>query len=177
MSVIHTAILDEAGQRSTDLTPQELLLLVERHHEIGTPGVSHEIYDAYAEGLGETTHRWADEFTDGLTANLTTSTQWADHNAVYSLGDRRVSTYPAVCYEQLGGVTDPCEYLQYLITETNLYDQMVPEQALLDFVSAVGGIDHELATTALKSLKAKGEILTDIDRSSEKCVYLPRDTH
>ena len=84
--------------------------------------------------------------------------------------------YPTVCHEELGGVTDPCEYLWYLITETNLYNRLVPEQTLLDFVSAVGGIDRELATTVLKSLQAKGEILTDLDQSSEKCVYLPRDT-
>lgn len=175
MPELRDDVLDEAGHRSKYLTARELLSLIERHHPRGEAGVDRELYEAYTEAVAEGTARSTDEFTDMLSANLTSDEGWAGADAVYELETGKMSVYPKHCHEHLGGVGDPREHLRYLTDETDQYDRQVPEQTLLHMVTVVGGLDYETAKAELESLRDEGKVLEDADQHPDANVYLPED--
>ncbi|WP_254537104.1 hypothetical protein [Halomarina litorea] len=175
MTELRDDVLDEAGQRSKYLTARELLSLVERHHPHEGAGVDRETFEAYAEGVADRTARSTDEFTGPLSDGLTTSDRWGGGEAVYDLGDDRISVYPRHWHETLGGVTDPREHLQFLLGEVDDYGKSVPESTLLHLVTVVGGVGYDEAKATLETLREEGAVVEDADQHPDANVYLSEE--
>ncbi|MWG35606.1 hypothetical protein [Halomarina oriensis] len=175
MTDLRRAVLDEAGSRSKYLTATEFLALVERGHPTDRPGVARETYDAYVTQLSEETPTVDAE---GLRTNLDDATtdgdEWAGDETVYPVDDDRISLYPASWHDRLGGESDPRTYLR-LFSETNAFEQGVPESTLLDAMVTVGGTDRETAKGNLEALREDGEVVEDADQHPDANVYLAEE--
>jgi len=175
MTDLRRAVIDEAGSRSKYLTATEFLALVERGHPTDAPGVERGTVDAYAERLSDETPTVD---ADGLGSELddltTEGETWTGDEAVYRVGDGRVSLYPAEWHDQLRGESDPRAYLK-AFSEAGAFERGVPESTLLDVMATVGGVDRDTAKGNLEARRKDGTVVEDADQHPEANVFLAEE--
>lgn len=175
MTELNDEVFAAARQRGRTLLTEELVALIERHHPHDRPGVEREVVTQYADRLDdETSYDFdRDAFIDEVDARLVDTETWQDTDALYAIGDDRVSSYPARWHDALGGSTDVREYVEFLLEETDGYlDDLesgaagrgIPEDELLDVVSVVGRTDRETAKAAVEKGRDAGELAEDADQ-------------
>ena len=174
------AVIDEVTQRSRNLSVPELVGFIECGHP-DTQGVSRETLAAYADVLADEpnfafdTEAFGETIDDALVGTET----WAGDDALYDLGDDRISTYPRAWHDRLGGETDVREYVRYLesdesgFADSDPYDGVgVPESTLLDVVPVVGRTDRESVKAQIEDRRAAGEISQGADQHPDARVQL-----
>ncbi|WP_049898446.1 hypothetical protein [Halococcus agarilyticus] len=175
MAELNEDVFAAARQRGRTLLTEELVALIERHHPHDRPGVAREVVTRYADGLrDETSYDFdRDAFVEEVDARLVDTETWQGTDALYALGDDRVSRYPARWHDALGGSTDAREYVDFLLNETEGYlDDLdsgaagrgVPEDELLDVVSVVGRTDRETAKAEVEKAREAGDLAEDADQ-------------
>lgn len=175
--------LTELRREGSSLLFTDVVTLVERHHPHDQPGVPEETLLAYADALARDADYAFDAaaFREELDDRLADAETWAGENRVYRLGDDRVSRYPESWHERLGGTADVREFVAFLQEEVPEFKGDVgrggagpgiPEQALLDVVAVVGGVDRDDAKARLQELRERGELVEDADQHPDAGVVL-----
>ncbi len=179
MVELHDHIIEEFGHRGDSLLADEFLSLIEQYHSTDGPGVPWDVVEAYAnaldrEGLSQLN---SDVMLDRIEEKRRNSETWIGEDAVYDLGDGRVSNYPAEWHDRLGGADDIVDFVEVL-TETDVSigqggaGRGVPENLLLDIVATVGGLDREEAKAQLEEKRRDGPIAEDADQHPDARVRL-----
>ena len=178
MSELNDEVFAAARQRGRTLLTEELVALIERHHPHDRPGVAREVVTRYADRLdGERAYNFdRDAFLDEVDARLVDTETWRRTDALYALGNDRVSRYPARWHDALGGSRDVREYVDFLLGETDGFlDDLdsgaagrgIPENELLDVVSVVGRTDRETAKAEVERAREAGDLAEDADQHPE----------
>ena len=128
MTKINERIVSEAESRSQNLLAEELVELVEIYHPNREMGVSRETVAQYSEALAngaeESFNSGAfDETVDARTTDIET---WVDSNTIYSLGNNRISVYPASWHGALSGSTNIREYVRFLRDDAEDFEVFGP---------------------------------------------------
>lgn len=173
MTEVRDAVIDEVTHRSRNLSTPESVELIERHHRNELPGIDRGTLAAYAEALADEPNFEfdPDEFETRVDERLVGGETWVDDEALYDLGNDRISAYPRAWHDRLGGETDVREYVAYLqsdasgFAESDPYDEQgVPESTLLDVVPVVGRTDRDAVKAQIEDRRAAGEISQGADQ-------------
>lgn len=184
MTDTRETVLDEATQRSRNLLVSELVALIERHHT-ESRGVERETLAAYGEALAEEPNFAFDvgAFSEAVDERLVDSETWTGDDALYDLGDDRISAYPRDWHERLGGETDVREYVEYLESDESGFEESDPyddagiqESTLLDIVPVVGRTDRDAVKAQIEDRRAAGEIAEGPDQHPDARVQLDRSS-
>ncbi|EMA49471.1 hypothetical protein [Halococcus thailandensis] len=182
---INERIVAEADDRGESLLVDEFLRLIEQYHTHERPGIAWATLEAYTEAMAGTDHGHSHDMEgvlDAIDDRLTDGEYRTD--AVYRVGDDRVSAYPASWHDELGGEIDLREYVRFL-TNLDLDDENgaelgangggVPEQLLLEVASIVGRADPEAVKSRLEDLRERHELVEDADQHPNARVRLPEN--
>ena len=175
-------LLREAGHRGEYLLPRDFVALAERYLSgpDREPGVSRARVAAHLEPLGEESHVEAEPFGAAIDDATVDSDHWAGDQAVYEVGDDRLSAYPPSWHEAIGGSTSLPEMVRYLMDETAFQPvdggagDGIPESDLIDIAAVVGGFTLEEARAELEACRDDGRLVEDADQNPNAGVYLPR---
>lgn len=179
---VHDAVVDEAAHEGSAMTVDDLVALVERHHD-DRPGVSRETLAAYAERLASRRDVGfdPDAFLAEVDDRTTDAGTWTEGTLLYPVAADRISRFPARWHENLGGSTDVASYLRFFEDEATAFasavgrrDQegAVPEPQLLDVVSTVGRVGREDAKEAIEAARDRGDVVEDADQHPGASIYL-----
>ena len=181
-------VVEEARQRGETLTTRELLLLIEQHHRPEGPGVKKELLEAYNDTLAQDANIPYQEgqLLETIERDLTDSETWVGEDSFYSLGDGRISAFPAGWHETLGDSTDLRAYVD--VMEEGLADEDtpansqrggmgtgVPESLLLEAAEAIGGITQDTAKDRLEEFRSEGSLVEDADQHPDARVSLSEE--
>jgi len=181
MTDVRDAVIEEVTHRSRNLLPTELVALIERHHHGDSPGIERETLTTYARALADEPNFAVDpEGIDQVVEDRLVDTEtWAGDDALYVLGDDRISAYPRAWHDRLGGETDVREYVTYLesdasgFADSDPYDGSgIPESTLLDVVPVVGRTDRDAVKAQIEDRRAAGEISQGADQHPDARVNL-----
>lgn len=184
MADVHEAILDEIVHEGETLGPRGLVDLIERNHDQERPGVHRETVIAYVEALADRRDYSfdAEGLVDGIDERVTESESWDGRDALYVVGEERLSAYPEAWHERLDGETDVTAYLEYLresepefVSAVGRSDRGVPEDTLADVMAVVGGLDREEAMASVHRARDAGQIEESADQHPQGEVYLAGD--
>lgn len=188
-------VLEEARQRGETLMTKDFVSLIERHH-FDQQGVSRELLEAYDEAIArdDTVPFDSGDITSAVENRSVDEETWVDNEAIYRIGDGRVSVFPARWHEELGDTTDLRAYVSVIGDTIEGSDpdedepqggmgtsvgsgvgSGVPEQVLLDAVSIIGGLEREAAKSQLEERRDDGELVQDADQHPEARVYLSEE--
>lgn len=192
-------VLEEVRQQGDMLMTRELVSLIERHHS-HEQGVSRETIEAYDEAItnDDTLSFESGEVTSAVENRSVEGETWVDDQSLYSIGDDRVSAFPARWHEKLGETTDLRAYVSLIGDvmegEGKLADPYssdpeddegasggglgsgVPEQLVLDAVSVIGGTERDAVKEQLEERRTNGELVQDADQHPDARVYLSEET-
>lgn len=188
-------VLEEARQRGEKLLTRQFVSLIERHHP-NEQGVSRELLEAYDEEIAndDIVPFEAGEVTSAVENRSVEEETWVDDEAVYVIGDGRVSVFPARWHDELGETTDLRAYVSVIEDVIGDADpdadepqggtgasvgggvgSGVPEQLLLDAAAVIGGIEREAAKDQLEERRNNGELVQDADQHPEARVLLSEE--
>lgn len=169
--------LDELQNRSETMTVHDLVRIVETYHPTDRPGVASETLVAYLDALKYD----SEEVGAEIDARLTDASGWQPNDAIYDLGEDRISVFPPAWHEQLGDTTDLTEYVKVIrsdVDETQgpmeeaVTEAGVPEQFLFRVMRAIGGVEREQAREQLTTLRKEGVIEESTDQHPSGTVRL-----
>lgn len=182
-------VIEEARQRGDTLTSRELLLLIERYHQPGEPGVDQEVLEAYDAELArdDVIPYQEGQFLGSIERDLGDDESWVGEGTYYPVGDGRISAFPAAWHDELGDTADMRAYVDVIGnamggSDTDSDSQHggrgtgVPEELLLEAARAVGGLDQETAKSRLEERRDAGELVQDADQHPDARVHLSEDT-
>lgn len=181
---VNDDLVDELVSRGA-VPPQRLVQLLERAHR-DESGVTVDTLDAYAEALSARRNYDFDAsaFLDAVDDALVERDGWAGEDALYRLSDHRISRYPPVWHDELGGRDDVAAYVEFLTENaTEFVDTVggygagsgVDEMVLLDVVATVGLSTRSEAKAELERLRDEGVLVEDADQHPHAGVYLAED--
>lgn len=169
--------LDELQSRSETMTVHDLVRIVETYHSADRPGVAHETLEAYLDALEYD----SEEVSTEIDTRLTDASEWQSDDAIYDLGEDRISVFPPAWHEKLGDTTDLTEYVKVIrsdVDETQgtmeeaVTETGVPEQFLLRVMGAIGGVEREQAREQLATLRREGVVEESADQHPSGTVRL-----
>lgn len=163
MTELHREALRKAEERGKYLLAKELLTFIEEHDEQVDRGVSLERLEAYADALDErgVPSVDAEQMDELLAADRTDSESWVDPDAIYEVGDG-FSAFPPRWHDELGGEDDVLRYVDVIDddldhgekhTATGSSGDGVPQDLLLDAVSALGPMSRDRAREQIERLR------------------------
>ncbi|MFC7071135.1 hypothetical protein [Halobaculum lipolyticum] len=166
-------VLEEAGNRGPTMRLRDFVSLAERHHG-GGPGVDAGLLARYARALDERGGPVeAADFEGRLSAARTDSPSWAGPDAVYEVGEGRVSAVPRAWHERLDGESALVDYLAVIrddVADTNAAFDVggagygVPASVLTEATAVVDGADVERTRAAIDRLRREGVFAVDADQ-------------
>lgn len=173
MTELDEYVLEEAGHQGETLVITDLVSLVERHHPLDAPGAPVDLLEAYVAELAETDARFEPEnVREAVEERLVDSETWVDADALYPLGDDRVSNYPLRWHEQLGGESDVRRYIEVILDnlpaegeetfDTGGAGTGIPKLQLLEIVEVLGGLSQGEVRRQLDELEDEGAIAGDV---------------
>ncbi len=180
-------ILEDARQRGETLTPEELLVVIERRHVTNSPGVKRETIDAYDEAAAADADipLAEDQLNSEIEDNITDSETWVGPDTYYALGEDRVSAFPPEWHDALEGADDLRVYVdtieEAMADDTNADASRggmgvgVPERLLLNAVAAIGGVGRETAKDQLERHRDEDQLVQDADQHPDARVYLSEE--
>ncbi|QLD91078.1 hypothetical protein HWV07_19325 [Natronomonas salina] len=165
-------VVDELVQRGPTTT-QQTVLLIERGHR-HEPGVERSTLEVYVDALeGRRDYEFdAEGFRADLEGALVDDETWTTDDALYRIGDDRVSRYPKRWHDELGGSDDVAAFVSLLNGSAYVDQGGVNEDALLDVVAAVGRTSVDDAKAELEALREEGVVVEDADQHPHAGVYL-----
>lgn len=169
MVELQEEILDEARSRSKTLLLNDLIELLETHRADEGQGLKRETFRAYAEELDYDMEKIDAEVDN----RLTDEHEWTEGDAIYRLGEDRISVYPPDWHDRLEGVTDVREYIKVIrgdVTEPEgereeaVTSAGVPRQKIYRVAGAVVGMDMEETREQLEQRAKRGELVEHTDQ-------------
>jgi len=179
---LNERVIEEAVHEGESMLLRELFDLVERGHD-GRAGVSHEALSAYARRLADRDDfdLDADGLLDEIDDRTTASETWAGYDRFYELGDGRLSQYPTLWHDHLGGSDDVAAYLRFVRDEQPAFvDDLdhggagdgVPEDTLVHVLMVVGRLDQGAATRVIEDARDRDVVAEDLDQHPQANVAL-----
>lgn len=186
MTDLEERVVEDAVRDGELIRVPEFVELAERAHA-DERGVERERVWAYAEAVSDRPEVEFDPgtFRERVRERATDADAWLDDEAVYAIGDRRLSRYPARWHEDLGGSDDVAAYVAYLAETDAAFvndpsaveaGPKVPQQRLIAVMAAVGTVDRDEARAALADAREAGEVVQDVDQHPNAGVYLPSES-
>jgi hypothetical protein len=178
------SVLEAAFDRGETLLVDDLIALAERADENadGAPGVTSDRLVAYVEELSR---RGLAVDPDGVRTAVeeraVESETWVDADALYHVGDGRVSIYPRRWYDELAGETDLTRYVAVVLDDVGDSESAfaqggagpgVPERVLLSVAGVAGGLTRDEAKAELERLRDEGVVVEDADQHPNARVRL-----
>ncbi|WP_336034885.1 hypothetical protein [Halobacterium yunchengense] len=180
MPELADAVIEEAAERGQRLLVDEFVALVERHHEPDGAGVPRELVEAYFAALEDERAVDVEVLRGAFEDELTDADAYDGRNAVYEVGDGRVSTYPAEWHDRLGADASLAAFVG-VMTESmgdpprSGASPGVAEDDLLDAAVTLGGRSRRAAREELEELRADGVLVEDADQHPRAGVALAAD--
>lgn len=180
MTRLDDAVIEEADGRGERLLADELVELAERHHDFDEPGVPRGLVDDYFDALEERASFDVEPMREQFRDHLTADRSFVDTNAVYEVGDDRVSGYPASLHQRLDEDATLADYV-YVMTHSmgdtaeSAASPGVAKDELLGAATAVGERSHQEAREQLKDLRADGVLVADADQHPRAGISLAED--
>jgi hypothetical protein len=180
-------VLEEAADRGETLLVEDLIRLAERFDRgtDGTPGVAIERLEAYAAELSKSGRLVdPDGVREAIDERAVESDSWADSEAIYFVGEDRVSVYPRTWYEAFGGDTDLVRMIEAIREDVGDTSEAfadggagggVPQQVLTEAASAVGGLSRQEARGELDRLGDEGTIVETASQHPNSGIRLADD--
>lgn len=181
-------VVDMVGTERRTLLPRQVVEYIERYHPHDQPGIARSTLEAYAARLEDELDGQLEreEFLETIESRLTETQTWESDDALYAVGNDRISLYPPRWHDHLGGSTDLKAYLRFIAedapgfaddqTAVGATGKGVPEQFLLNTVNLVGRVDYETAKSRLEELRDRGELAEDADQHPNARVRLTERT-
>ncbi|SHG39237.1 hypothetical protein [Halobaculum gomorrense] len=169
---LHDAVLTEAGTRGPTMRIRDLVSIVERSHRDG-PGAAASLVERYIEAVGEAGPAEGDRLRAALSEQRTSAVSWVDPDAVYELGDDRVSAFPGRWHDRLGPDADLPAFVETIrsdVDDTNEAFEVggaghgVPKSVLVEAVAVIAGGDPEETEAALDGFRREGVFRVDADQ-------------
>ncbi|WP_117592339.1 hypothetical protein [Haloprofundus halophilus] len=174
MPGLNENVLEEAGDRGRTLLVTDLVALIERHERSDRLGVDPSRVVTYAEGLEADGARIdAGSVPSAIEERRTDATSWVDDDALYAVGDGRVSTYPERWHEDLRGESDVRRYLEVILDDvgdsTDAFDvggagTGVPRSLLLGATAVLGELNPTETKAQIQALRDEGVLAEDADQ-------------
>lgn len=169
-------VVDEIVHRGATTTQRTVLLLERGHrHE---RGIERSTLDDYVDALdGRDDYEFDPEgFYADLEDVLVDGETYVSDDALYRVGDDRISRYPKRWHDELGGSDDVAAFVSLLNDSRSVERRGVNEEALLDVVAAVGRVPKDDAKAELERLREEGVVVEDADQHPDAGVYLAEET-
>ena len=181
MARLDDDVISELENHWRRLLVDDFLEILERHHhDADRPGVPRDLVEEYFDSLEA-----RDEFDVGpmreqFEENLSAEQSFVDENAVYEVGDGRVSASPAEWHEAVdedGSLADLVGAMTASTDDTagSAAAKGVPEDGLLDTASAIRGTTRDEERGRLKNLASEGVLVMEADQHPRSGVSLPED--
>lgn len=173
-------VLDELRTELGNLSVHGFIELLEQHHRSDEPGVSRDLVEEYFDALEERSEFAVGSMREQFGARLTDERTTASRDAVYEVGDGRVSAYPASWHEQLGDGGSLADLVRVMTesgdrTLEGAASTAVREDDLLDAATAVGGMSRQEARDRLEDLREDGVLVADADQHPRAGISLTED--
>lgn len=180
MGRLDDEVIDELRTELGNLSVHDFLELLEQHHRSGEPGVARDLVEGYFDALEERSEFAAGSMREEFGAKLTDERATASGDAVYKVGDGRVSAYPASWHEQLGDGGSLVDLVRVMTRSTDrtlegAASTAVREDDLLDAATAIGGVNRQEAREQLEDLRADGVLVADADQHPRAGISLTED--
>jgi hypothetical protein len=174
MPELNETVLEEAGDRGRTLLVSDLVGLIERHEDDGSPGTTTERVVTYAETLSERGARIdAEAVPSAIEERRTESTSWVGDETLYNVGDGRVSAYPKQWHENLRGEDEVTQYLEVILDDVGDSEDAfnkggpgtgVPRSLLLSVTSVLGDLTPTDTKAQIQALRQEGVLNEDADQ-------------
>ncbi|WP_224269963.1 hypothetical protein [Haloprofundus salinisoli] len=174
MPELNEHVLEEAGDRGRTLLVSDLVGLIERYERSDRPGVAPDRVVTYAEGLAaDGAQIDPDSVPSAVEERRTESSSWDDNDALYTVDDGRVSTYPERWHESLRGESDVRRYLEVILDDVgdsaDAFDvggagRGVPRSLLLSATAVLGELNPTEAKAQIQALRDEGVLAEDADQ-------------
>ena len=169
MPELRDDVIDQAFHEGETLIVNDLVGLIERHHDDGHYGVPVDLVEAYVERLAEEDSRYKPEgVREAVDEQTVDGEAWVDADSLYEVGDGRVSKFPLEWHEALGGEEDVYEIVTFIVDalpeggresfDTGGAGPGVPRQRLIDVGEILGGLSQDEVKRQLEQLGEADEI-------------------
>jgi hypothetical protein len=185
MTEVEDVVIETVIDRSRNLLLTELVGLIEREHRTESPGIARGTLGTYADVLADQPNLQFDpeQFANAIEDARIGTRTWVDDDALYDLGDDRLSVYPQAWHDRLGGETDVREYIEYLQSDESGFADGTPrggrgdgidQPTLVDVVSMLGDVDRNAVQAQIEDRRAEGQLQKSADQHPEARVELDR---
>lgn len=175
-------VLAEAASRGDVLFVEDLVSLLERHHTHQKLGVPRDLVVAYCERLAEAdTGVAGEDIEQEFAERLVDDEEWAGPDALYAVGEDRVSRYPLAWHRELAG-EESLPAVVDAMTSALPDDGAglprggagagIPEEYLLEAASVLTALSRETAAERLRERRADGDLEQDADQHPNARVRL-----
>lgn len=182
MPELRDDVIDQAFHEGDTLIVNDLVGLIEKHHDDDQYGAPVDLVRAYVERLAEEDSRFEPEGVDrALDEQTVDDESWVDDDSLYDVGEGRVSKFPLAWHEALSGEKDVYEYLTFVVD--TLPDQGresfgtggqgpgIPRQRLIDACEVIGGLSEDDVKRQLQRLGDEGEIVAEAEQHPHQRIY------
>ncbi|RDI71295.1 hypothetical protein [Halopelagius longus] len=177
-------VLDEvAGHRETVLVG-DIVVLVEQYDEAYADerGVPVDRLVAYVENLARNGYDFdPDGVREGLDGKAVDSDTFAGTDAVYWVGEDRVSAFPPRWHDELDGETDVVRYVEVMLADIDDSESAfdhggagsgIPVPDLVNAVNAMSDMTREQVSSEINRLHDEGVFEEDTEQHPEARVRL-----
>ena len=187
MTNVNDAVVERVTDRGRNLLLTEAVGLIERHHPSDARGLGRETLRAYAEAFAEEPNFGfaPEKFVESVDDALVGVETYVGDDALYDLGDDRISVYPRAWHDRLGGETDIREYVAYLESDESGFADNSPrggrgdgidQPTLLDVVAVLSDLDRNAARAQIEERRANGQIRQPADQHPDARVQIDRSS-
>lgn len=180
MAELDDEVIETLHSEGERLLADDLVEIVERHHDFDEAGVPRGLVDDYLDALEESAAFNTGPLREQFEEHLTSDRSFVDTNSVYEVGDGRVSAYPAEWHERLDGDASLADYVRVMTdsmdeTPETAASRGVAKDELFDVAAVIGGMRRGEARGRLKDLRADGVLVADTDQHPRAGVTLAED--
>ena len=169
MTELRDDVIDQAFHEGETLIVNDLVGLIEKHHDDEHYGAPTDLVEAYVERLAEEDARYKPEgVSQALDEQVVEDEAWVDADVLYDVGEGRVSTFPLAWHEALSGEDDVYEYVRFIVDalpedgreafQTGGAGPGIPRQQLIAAGEILGGLSEGEVKRQLEQLGERGEI-------------------
>lgn len=169
MPELRDDVIEQAFHEGETLIVNDLVGLIEKHHDDEHYGAPVDLVEAYVERLAEEDSRFKpEEVREAIDEQTAEGETWSDPDSLYDVGEGRVSRFPLEWHETLSGEDDMYEYITYIVDalpedgreafQTGGQGPGVPRQRLVEAGEILGGLSQGEVKHQLEQLGESGEI-------------------
>lgn len=169
MPELRDDVIDQAFHEGDTLIVNDLVGLIERHHDDDYYGAPVDLVRAYVERLAEEDARYEPEgVRQALDEQTVDDESWVDADSLYDVGEDRVSKFPLEWHEALSGEEDVYELVRFVVDAlpedgreafaTGGAGAGIPRQRLIDMAEILCNLSQAEVKRQLEELGERGEI-------------------